>query len=219
MELERVMQTLRAEADPEAARAQQHRFGIPADGVLGLPMRRMLEIGKQLAPSHDLAQALWGSGVYEARTVAALVDEPEKVAVEQMQAWAADFDSWAIVDTVCFRLFDRVGPRWDVVGDWCVAEPLFVKRAGYALLWALALHDRTAPDASFARLLPVLGEQIDERKLVAQAQTMALRAVVKQRPALRDAVADLVQTLHERGGAARRVAAPILKELRGAAPG
>jgi 3-methyladenine DNA glycosylase AlkD len=214
VELERVMQTLRAETDPEAARTQHERYGIPADGVLGLPMRRLLEIGKQLTPSHDLAQALWGTGVYEARTVASLVEEPEKVTGEQMQAWATDFDSWAIVDTVCFRLFDRVGPRWDVVGHWCVAEQLFVKRAGYALLWALALHDRSAADESFEQLLAVLVEHVDERKLVAQAQTMALRAVLKQRPMLQDAVADVTQALHTRGGAGRRVAAPILKALR-----
>jgi 3-methyladenine DNA glycosylase AlkD len=142
------------------------------------------------------------------------VEEPPEVTADQMRAWAADFDSWAIVDTVCFRLFDRVEPRWDVITGWCVSEPLFVKRAGYALLWALALHDRSAPDESFERLLPVLAEQVDDRKLVAKAQTMALRAVVTQRPALRGAVADLVQAMHARGGAARRVATPILKELR-----
>jgi len=42
--------------------------------------------------------------VYEARTVAAYVDEPARVTAAQMDRWRRDFGNWAICDTVCFVL-------------------------------------------------------------------------------------------------------------------
>ena len=81
--------------------------------------------------------------------MAALVDEPELVTVEQMDRWCADFDNWALCDTVCFSLFDRTPPAWTRLEPWARDDREFVRRAAFALLWSLALHDTSAADAQF----------------------------------------------------------------------
>lgn len=193
------------------------RYGIHTEHALGVPMRDMKALASQLGRSHDLAAELWASGGYEARTVAALVDEPALVTADQMDRWAADFDNWAICDTVCFNLFDRAAPAWDRVEAWAGDEREFVRRGAFALVWALALHDRSAADGRFAAVLPLLeAGAADERALVGKAVVMAMRAVGKKRPALLPAVGAAAERLAASPSkAAARAGRAVARELAG----
>ncbi|MBM3508026.1 MAG: hypothetical protein FJX64_10065 [Alphaproteobacteria bacterium] len=91
------------------------RYGIPSDNAVGVSVGELKKYAKMIRVDHALAGALWQSGVYEARMLAAFVDEPDEVTAKQMDRWASDFDSWAICDTVCFALFDRAPLRWGKV--------------------------------------------------------------------------------------------------------
>ena len=115
--------------------------------------------------------------------MAGLVDDPAVVTIEQMDSWCADFDSWAICDTVCFTLFDRAPGAWSRLEPWAADEALFVRRASFALLWSLALHDRAAPDDGFRAALDLVEQYAtDERPLVGKSISMALRAVGRRDP-------------------------------------
>ena len=48
------------------------RYGIIAKRAFGVPMGTLLKMKKQVGTDHDLAIALWDSGWYEARLLAAL---------------------------------------------------------------------------------------------------------------------------------------------------
>jgi 3-methyladenine DNA glycosylase AlkD len=211
--LEDIIAVLGSEADPDARMAMRDRYGIHSDDMFGVPMRRLLQIAKPLGPDHRLAQALWGHGSYEARTIAALVDDADQVGPDQMQRWCDDFDNWAIVDTACFRLFDRTAHAWTMVDRWIADDRLFVRRASFALLWALALHDRDSADGLFLRAMRhVEATATDPRPLVGKAVTMALRAVATKRPTLRPDVLTVAQRLIDHDDpAARRVGRPIMK--------
>lgn len=193
------------------------RYGIRAGSTVGVPMREMTALAKDLGRDHELAAALWASGGYEARTVAALVDEPSAVTVEQMDRWAGDFDNWAICDTVCFRLFDRAPSAWGRVEVWAADQREFVRRGAFALLWSLALHDRQEPDARFVEALPVVAAAAtDDRPLVNKAVIMAVRAIAKKRSGARDAVAALADDLVASDDrAAQRVGRAALRDLSG----
>jgi 3-methyladenine DNA glycosylase AlkD len=210
-----VLAVLRAEADEMMRHELSERYGIDTPKAFGIPMRRMKAMAKPLAPDHELAQALWVSGWYEARIIASLVDDPAMVTTDQMQRWCLDFDNWAIVDSVCFNHFDRAPQRWSLVGPWAADEREFVKRAAFALLWALALHDRRAPDSAFSAALPLIeANSNDERPLVTKALTMSLRAVGKSRPGLRPQVLALAERLAASDDPpSRRVGRPVVKAL------
>ena len=143
------------------------RYGIPSDGAYGVTFGELRGYARALGRDHDLAAALWSSGRYEARLLAALVDDPAAVTIGQMNGWAAGFDSWAICDTVCFHLFDRTPHAWARVRAWSNARALFVRRAAFALLWGLTVHDRVAADRAFLDCLPLIETgALDQRDLV-----------------------------------------------------
>jgi 3-methyladenine DNA glycosylase AlkD len=157
------------------------RYGIPSDGAFGVPMGTLLALAKRLGKDHALAVALWETGRYEARLLAALVDEPTRVTPRQMNAWAAAFDSWAVTDTVCFHLFARVPAAWEKARRWSASPREFVKRGGFALMASLVLRDKDAPDARFVALLPLIAKGArDERNFVKKGVNWALRTVGKR---------------------------------------
>src|SRR5215467_8571368 len=83
------------------------RYGIVAPKAFGVSMGTMEPLARRLRPDHDLALGLWGTGWYEARMLATLIDEPARLTADQMERWCRDFNNWAICDTACFKLFDR----------------------------------------------------------------------------------------------------------------
>ena len=74
--------------------------------------------------------------------VACMIDDPAEVTPEQMDRWRADFDNWAITDTVCFKLFDQVPHAFDKIDAWAKLNDEFGRRAAFALLASMALHGR-----------------------------------------------------------------------------
>ncbi len=84
------------------------RYGIRAEKAFGVSVAALKQLARRLGPSHSLATALWKTGWYEARMLAVFIDEPQCVTPAQMDRWCRDFDNWAICDTACFHLFDRV---------------------------------------------------------------------------------------------------------------
>jgi 3-methyladenine DNA glycosylase AlkD len=193
------------------------RFGISTSNALGgIGMPRLRALGKRLRPDHDLALELWKSGLHESRLLAPLVDDPALVTVEQMDAWAADFDSWDLCDQCCMHLFDRTPHAVDRVHAWSSAEPEFVKRAAFATLAALAVHDKTAEDSFFVGLLPLVEREAwDDRNYVRKGVNWALRQIGKRNHALNaEAVACAERILAQGTRSARWIANDALRELR-----
>ena len=52
------------------------RFAIPAEKAFGIPVGDLRKYAKDLGRSHELATALWETGWYEARLLAAFLAEP-----------------------------------------------------------------------------------------------------------------------------------------------
>jgi len=125
------------------------RYGIEAKHAFGVTMGALLSLRKRLGKDHALSLALWESGWYEARLLAALIGDPQRVTRRQMNAWAASFENWGDCDTVCFHLFERTPFAWEKVRQWSGSPRPFVKRGAFALMACLALHDKAAPDKSF----------------------------------------------------------------------
>ena len=199
----------------KATRDGMARYGVPSDNALGVTMANMKVLAKQVGPSHEVAAALWNVGVYEARMVAALVDEPARVTAAQMDRWAKDFDNWGICDTACFALFDRTPHAWKKVAQWRDRREEFVRRASFALLWGLTVHDKQAPNAAFIDGLRFIEKAAtDERHFVKKAVNMALRATGKRNVPLNTAAVTVARRLAESDDdSARWVGKDALREL------
>ena len=172
------------------------RYGIVARRAFGVPVGTLLALAKRLGKDHALAAALWESGWYEARMLAAMVDDPRQVTRRQMNAWAAGFDNWGICDTVCWHLFDYTPFAWEKARQWSTSPREFVKRAGFAMMAGQAGHNKTATDAQFLALLPLIEKGArDERNFVKKAVNWALRRIGRRNLALNAAALAVARRL------------------------
>jgi 3-methyladenine DNA glycosylase AlkD len=187
------------ETGTEENREGMLRYAVPNDRAFGVTVGDMRDFAKRHGTDHELALELWETGWYEARTLAAMLADPAALTRERMDAWVGDLDSWAITDTVCFHLFDRTAHAWDAIPDWAASEEEYTRRAGFALVWALSVHDRKAPDEAFLACLPLVERHAgDDRRYVKKAIDMALRAVGKRNAALNSAALETAKRLAER---------------------
>lgn len=161
------------------------RYGIAtADKLIGVRVGDIRAVGKAAGRDQPLAEALWGSGWYEARLLACFVAVPREVTPELMDRWAGDFDNWAVCDTACFDLFDKSPHALAKVREWAADEREYVRRAGFALLASVALHQKQLADAAIAELLPLIEAADDPRNFVKKAVSWALRAIGGKRAGL-----------------------------------
>jgi 3-methyladenine DNA glycosylase AlkD len=192
------------------------RYGVFTDKAFGVSMANMKRIAKDLGRDHDLADSLWNTGWYEARMVAAMIDDPALVSPGQMDRWCRDFDNWGICDTVCFFLFDRTPHAFRKVGQWSKRRDEFVRRGAFALLACLALHDKGAEDDAFVRCLPLIEKAAaDDRNFVKKSVSWALRSIGRRNHKLNALSTGLAQRLVDSADAAARwVGKDALKDLR-----
>ena len=191
------------------------RYGIDAPKAFGVSVANLHKLAKITGRNHEFALALWKTGWYEARMLAALVDEPERVTPSQMDQWCRDFDNWGICDTVCFKLFDQTPHAYKKVEQWAKRRDEFVKRGAFALMASLALHDKEEPDDRFAKWFPLIEQgAADERNFVKKGVSWALRAVGKRNAKLKSAAVKLAQRLSKSEQAsARWVGKDALRDL------
>jgi 3-methyladenine DNA glycosylase AlkD len=172
------------------------RYAIVARNVYGVSVGDLRDMAKKLGKSHELALGLWKTDVYEARMLAAFVDERDRVTPSQMDRWARVFDNWAICDHCCFHLFDKTPYAWSKIAEWTKRDEEFVKRAGFALLASVALHDKKAPDEPFLAALKMIErESEDERNFVKKGVNWALRGIGRRNPRLKAAAIALAKKL------------------------
>jgi 3-methyladenine DNA glycosylase AlkD len=191
------------------------RYGLPSDQAFGVSVGDLRTFAKQLGRNHDLAVGLWQTGWYEARMLATMVDEPDRVTPVQMDQWCDDFDSWGICDTACFLLFDRTPHAWKKVTQWAKRTDEFGRRAAFALLASLAGHDKAATDDQFAACLPLIERAAtDERNFVKKGVSWALRGIGHRSARLHGEALALAQRLADSPDAtARWVGKDTLRDL------
>jgi len=214
MSVKSILSEMRANRDPKAVE-EMGKFGIATEGTLGLSMPFLRSLAKRVGRDHRLAKELWESGVHEARILAALIDEPKKVTETQMEEWADDFDSWDVCDGCCGNLFDRTPYAYSKALEWSRREKEFVKRAGYALMAELAVHDKGAPDAAFVRFFGAIERgSTDSRNFVRKSVNWALRQIGKRNLKLNGAALELAARISlKKSPSAKWVASDAIREL------
>jgi 3-methyladenine DNA glycosylase AlkD len=191
------------------------RYAIPSQHAYGVAMKDIKALGQRLGRRQELAVALWHTGVYEARMLVSFVGDPAALTAAQMDRWCRDFDNWGLCDTVCFVLFDKTPHAWTTVKRWAGRRGEFTKRAAFALLWGLSVHDKNAADRAFVEGLVLIERAADDdRHFVKKGVNMALRAVGKRSPPLHAAAVKVATRLATSSqGSAQWIGKDALREL------
>jgi len=212
------LRELKALGDPRV-RAKMAYFGVDVPKAHGVSAPVLHSLAKRIGKNHRLAQELWASGIHEARILAALIGESEKVTAAEMERWVRDFDAWDMVDTACCYLYARAQPAWRKAIAWSRRREEFAKRASFSLIAYLSYKDKAAPDARFARFLRVIEREAhDERHFVKKAVNWALRNIGKRNVHLNREAIRAAERIRQQGSrSARWIAADALRELRSSA--
>lgn len=179
----------------EESRQGMMRYGIKIDNALGIPHRIQRDIARKIRQNHERAFALWETGITEARFIASVTADPKRFTVEDARRWAAEFDSWDIVDGVSDLFVDM--DHWRaLVEEFAADEREFVRRTAFAMLCWATVHRKKEPDERFAAYLPLVEKHAtDPRNFVKKAVNWALRTIGKRSLALHRPALDLAEKL------------------------
>jgi 3-methyladenine DNA glycosylase AlkD len=210
-----VLRELKHLADPKV-RAKLAYFGVSVPKAYGISAPVLHKFARHTGKDQALAEQLWSSGIHEARLLAPLIGEPEKINATQMERWVRDFDSWDVVDTACCYLYAAAKPAWSKIYEWSSRKREFEKRAAFSLAAYLSYKDKTAKDVQFERFLSVIEREAhDERNFVRKAVNWALRNIGKRNLRLNKMAIDAAERIRRQGSrSARWIAADALRELK-----
>jgi 3-methyladenine DNA glycosylase AlkD len=217
MTIAEIIKELKKNSDP-ADREGMRRFGIDPKYALGVRVPVLRGLAKKIGRNHSIALALWRTKIHEARILACMVDEPEKCSEKQMDSWIKDFNSWDLCDQCCMNLFDKFPFAFEKAAKLTADEEEFTRRAGFALMACLAVHDKKAANNDFREFFPYIVRYAeDNRNFVKKAVNWALRQIGKRNRALgKDAirVAEEILRKYPDSTAARWIARDAIRELK-----
>jgi 3-methyladenine DNA glycosylase AlkD len=195
--------------------AGMKRFAIASNNALGIPVPELRKLARLIRKDQALSLALWKTGLHEARLIATMIGDPALVTSEQIDSWVKDFNSWDICDQACGNLFDYTPFAIEKAIEFSAHEDEFVKRAGFVLMAEHAVHNKTAKDEVFIRLLPIIEREAwDNRNFVKKAVNWALRQIGKRNSALKIAAIETAnRILLQKSNSAKWIALNAINEL------
>ncbi len=206
------------------------RFGIrPKTKVFGVPVPELRKIVPMVGPSrildkvgtksigknHELALKLWDTKIHEARVLAGMIAEPDKLTASQIKKWVNDFDSWDVCDQACMNLFTKSEIAKKKIPEFAQSNKEFVKRTAFALMAALAIHDKKMGDGDFIKFFSIIKKaSSDERNFVKKSVNWALRQIGKRNKNLNQKAMKLAEEIKKIDSkSAKWIAGDAIREL------
>ena len=179
----------------EENREGMKRYGIRIDRALGISHGVQRDIAKKITRNHERAFELWKSGITEAQFIASVTADPKRFTKADAHCWAAEFDSWDIVDGVSDLFVDT--DHWrELIEEFAADKREFVRRTAFAMMAWSVVHRRKEADETFLAFLPLIEEHAkDERNFVKKGVNWSLRSIGKRNAKLNDAALALAETL------------------------
>ena len=117
----------------EENRQGMKRYGIRIDRALGISHGAQRDIARKIKRNHERAFELWASGITEAQFIASATADPKRFTKADARRWAAEFDSWDIVDGVSDLFVDT--DHWrELIEEFAADEREFVRRTAFAMI-------------------------------------------------------------------------------------
>jgi 3-methyladenine DNA glycosylase AlkD len=124
----------------------RHGASEPMFGVSFGDLKKLLN---QIKIDQELAEALWDTGNFDARNLAAKVCDPANFPPKVLDAWAATPIAWVWGGYV--GQIAAEGPHGKAKAEkWLAAKDDATKSAGWCAVGAMAMIDEATPDSWFA---------------------------------------------------------------------
>lgn len=200
----------------EENRQGMQRYGIRIDRALGISHGVQRDIARKIKRNHERAFELWESGITEAQFIASVTTDPKRFTKADARRWAAEFDSWDIVDGVSDLFVDT--DHWrELIEEFAADDREFVRRTAFAMIAWSVVHRKKEPDETFLAFLPLIETHAnDERNFVRKGVNWALRSIGKRNAELNAEALALAQLLAvEDDRTARWIGKDAIRDLTG----
>lgn len=138
-------------------------------------------IANNFERNHQLAQMLWKENIREAKLIAILLEETDKLTEKQADELIHQTTDIHIINWLCLHLFSKLPFALEKCKEWKNNSSEFVKSAAYILLSRLAMKDNKISDNEFINFLPYLKNDLfSENKNISNAVSQALRRMVRR---------------------------------------
>jgi len=215
-----VIARLKSIGDPDNVAFKAKKFGIHADQALGVFLKDLNAVAKELGKNNALALELFETGYQEARILCSKIYRPQDITSELMEYWVSTFDNWEICDSFSMRFFASSPFAMEKLLDWTQREAEFEKRAGFVIMAAYSSAHKKAANEVFEDFFPIIKREAhDPRIYVKKAVNWALRSIGKRNIDLHQASILVGRDLLSRPEAsAQWIAKDALRELEGPKP-
>lgn len=215
MTLKIVIEKLHALADPEKAAFKQAKYNIVSSNALGIYMKDLNALAREIGKNKELALGLFDTGLYDARILCSKIVRPKDVTEEMMEQWVSTFETWEICDSFSMGLFSKTPFATTKITEWATRTPEFEKRAAFATLASYTMADKKAGNDIFEAFYSLLiNAATDNRIYVKKAVNWALRSIGKRNPDLtKSAIKTAIKISEIDHPAAGWIAKDALQEL------
>jgi 3-methyladenine DNA glycosylase AlkD len=152
------------------------RHGV-GPNMYGVSYANLYQLRKRIKKDHDLALELWASGNHDARILATMIADPQKLDEATINAWVRDLDSYGLADAIAGLVGQTALARHFMI-EWMASNEELTARAGWHLLGIAANQDQTLDDAFFQPYLAQIEREMHTQKnRVREAMNNALIAI------------------------------------------
>lgn len=161
------------EAGSEQTRKTYGRHGITAP-MFGVSFATLKTLRKRIGVDHALATALWDTGNYDARNLAAKIADPARMTADELDRWARGTETSRSCAPYVAMLAAEGPHAAAKAAQWIGAAAPSERSAGWALLGQLAHGEKPTPDLWFEARLAAIERTIhtapnDERDSMIRA--------------------------------------------------
>ncbi len=119
-------------------------------------------MARRIGPDQSLARGLWATGNTDARLLACMVAEPDRMDEAELDAWLGDIKYYVLVDEFVSSVASRKPGVRARMERWTFAARDWVAQAGWDLAAVLALRDPDLGDRFFLDLLAKIEREIGQ---------------------------------------------------------
>jgi 3-methyladenine DNA glycosylase AlkD len=156
------------------------------DNLFGVSFADLNKLKQEIKIDQALAEQLWQTGNADARSLATMIADPERISSEVLDAWAKEIRYYLLADLLVRHVVSRSPLAKEKMEAWTKAKQEFVGQAGWGILAMLAMQENEIPDGFFEKRLATIEKSIHTSKnRVRHAMNNAVIAIGIRSPTLR----------------------------------
>ena len=130
----------------------------------GIGLTQLRKLAKKVGKNRELALELWETDIYDAKTIALLIDDPKQITKEQAEKQVEELNAGLLahVYSSCDATLAKSPLAFELANEWLQTSDEIRRRCGYGLLYEMSKNKRNEAltDEYFLQCLEDINDKI-----------------------------------------------------------